>query len=376
MTPRRIIVIADAKSRVLLSDQQTIKRHVEYISEFCKFENCENSRLVIVQPTFNIFKSKRSILEKLIVHRISILDLFRLRRTFLNREDRVILIVAGDPWESYVFSRIIKLMLRDTKIPLQLQVHAELSNAWAKLNLENRVRRWIAFRTLQNAQSVRVVSYEQKRFLARKLTLDSRIISSIPVKLNADFPISHSTSGSRPLSIGLVGRIHKERNIGKFIEIASYFLLEIPELRIVIAGDSHRSKRIVNSLRRISSTQVDILGKLESNQMKLAWSQIGVLISTAESESYGRTIREALMNNVPVLAFSSMGSRDLLNESRDSVRLFTESDTLADLLQMYRYLLDSRVQSNFIAKQKMRDSEIANQIAVSWREAIEQERIR
>lgn len=376
MTTRTIIVMADVKSRVALSDQQTIKRHVEYISEFCKLENSENSRLVILQPTLNIFRSKRSILEKLIVHRISILDLLRLRTIFFKGEDRVTLIVAGDPWESYVFAILIKGMLRDKKIPVQLQVHAELSDAWAKLSLGNRVRRWVSFRTLKKSQSVRVVSNEQKRFLEQELTLDSKIISAIPVKLNADFPISHSTSGSRPISIGLVGRIHKERNIRKFIEIASFFLMEIPELRIVIAGDSHRSKRIVDSLRRISSTQVDFLGNLESKQMKLAWSRIGVLISTAESESYGRTIREALMNNVPVLAFSSMGSRDLLHESPDSVRLFTDSDTLSELLEMYRYLLDSRVQSDFIAKQKMLDSEIAHQIAVSWRDAIEQERIR
>lgn len=376
MTAQRLIIIADARIRVPLNDRETLKRHIEYIEEFSKLENFEDTELFVIQPSLKMVTSFITKFDKLTIFNTSIKDLLQLQKTIGREKYEIILIVAGDPWESYLFAVFLRFLLFKMKIPLQLQIHAELSNAWAKLSLKNGIRRQVAFRTLKKAQGIRVVSTEQRKYLIERLSINPSQIVAIPVRLNLHQSTSTSRIATRPISIGLVGRIHKERNIKQFIEIARYFLSQSPELRIVIAGNSSGSSKLESSLREISTSQVDFLGNLESNEMDLAWSRIGVLVSPARGESYGRSIREALMHEVPVLAFSSMGSRDLQSECPDSVRLFTEKQRMSELFKMYEYLLGSRVPRDFAINQQARDTKISDQIAASWKDAVERKTIR
>lgn len=368
MTSSKIIIVADLRSRIALGDHQTLNRHIEYITEFRKFKNCENAQLVVIQPTVKFARSSKVKLKNLNIYRISVLDLFYIKKNFNNTNFDILLIVAGDPWGSYFFSLLLKSLLFNFRIPLQVQIHAELSNTWAKLNCKNRIRQIIAFRTLKRAQGIRVVLQEQKEFLSQKLSIEPSKIVVVPVKLNLAHLTIDSQFEKRPNSIGLVGRVHKERNIEKFAEIAKYFLEVVPDLRIVIAGNASGSKKLVSILRGISNTQVVFLGSVDASQMNTVWSKIGVLISTAEGESYGRSIREALMHDVPVLVFSSMGSRELFQECPDSVRLFTNVETLPELFKIYESLKISTVTSQFKTNQVMKESRISQQLASSWRE--------
>lgn len=375
MTRQKIIIMADARSRIALKDSQTLKRHKEYIEQFAKFEKFENTKLYVIQPTLKISKSSVTNFKKLTISRVSIKNLLLVKRIISPEKYEVILLVAGDPWESYFFSFLLKCLLFNFKIPIQLQIHAELSNAWAKLSFRNRIRRLIAMGTLKKAQGIRVVSEEQRKFLSKRLTINSEHIVTVPVRLNLEKPISPHKFEKRARSIGLVGRIHEERNIEKFVEVARYFLRRVPDLRVVIAGNSGRSNKLEILLRGISNSQVDFLGNLASTEMESVWSRIGVLISPAESESYGRSIREALSHGVPVLAFSSMGARDLKSECPDSVQLFNEMQSLPELFELYELLRGSRVPRDFAMNQILRDSKISNQIAVSWKEIIERKTI-
>lgn len=376
MNAQKVIIMADSRMRVAPNDRDTVKRHTEYIEEFCKLENFEDTELFVIQPSLKVITSFITKFDKLTVLKISIKDLLQIQKKFRSEKYEVILIVAGDPWESYLFSELLRLLLSNLKSPVQLQIHAELSDAWAKLSLRNRIRRQVAFRTLKKAQGIRVVSTEQRKYLIERLLIDPSRIVAIPVRLNLDQSISTTRMSTRPMSIGLVGRIHKERNIKQFIQIARYFLIQIPDLRIVIAGNSSGSSKLVRMLREISTSQVDFLGSLESNEMDSAWSRIGVLVSPAQSESYGRSIREALMRDVPVLAFCTMGARDLQSECPDSVQLFSGKQRMSELFKMYQYLLGSRVPGDFAINQQIRDSKISYQIAASWKDAVERKSIR
>jgi len=373
---KKIIIVADLRSRISLEDCQTLNRHIDYISEFSKFENYENSQLVAIQPTINFRQSSKHNFQDLLIYRISILDLLFIKNKINKSKVEVILMVAGDPWGSYFFTILLKLLLFNFSIPIQLQIHAELSSSWAQMNFKNRIRQIIAFGTLKRAQGIRVVLQEQKKYLSERLSIEPSRFAVVPVKLNIGNLTLDSKFEKRPNSIGLVGRIHEERNIAKFAEIAKYFLEKTPDLRIVIVGKSIGSNKLKTLLTDISRTQVDFLGSLNGSEMELAWSKIGVLISTAESESYGRSIREALMHEVPVLAFSSMGSRDLQSECPDSVRLFTYVETLPELFKLYESVKNSTVSRQFMRAQITKESKISQEIASSWRETADMRTIR
>jgi len=375
MTIQKVILIADARGRINIRDQDTIRRHCGYIKAFRNIQNYEDTELYVIQPSLRLTGGSTEKFDNLVILGMSIKNLLLLRRTIHPESAEVILIVSGDPWESYFFSKFLKLLLCNTRIPIQVQVHAELSLAWAKLSFKNRIRRIVAFATIKKVSGIRAVSEEQRRYIIEKCALQPSKIVAIPVRLNMTKPNLRGGIETRPFSIGLVGRLHSERNIEKFVEIAKYFLKQFPNLRIVIVGSSARSRKYEKMLLGISPTQVDFLGKMDSDNMGSAWSRIGVLVSTAESESYGRSIREALTYDIPVLAFSSMGSRDLERECPESVRIFTDEQSNSEIFSMFEYLLSSRVPSCFALDQQERDSRINHGIAFSWKETSERKAI-
>lgn len=375
MYSEKLIVVADARIRISPQAGDTLARHLEYIREFRKIPGYESCQLVVLQPSLKILRSEVSCNENLIIEKLSFARIISLRRILNAKHARTILIVSGDPSESFLFARIIKLFLGNSSIPIQVQVHGEYSQAWARLSLRNRIRRSTAQLFLKSADAIRVVTEEQKQYLVEAFSIKSEKIRTIPVRLNQITASIEINREFNPSSIGLVGRIHKERNITKFIEIANFFCKEDLDLEVIVVGGSARDRKAKKSLKGIESPNLKIFGHLEGDSLKSAWSRIGVLISTAETESYGRALREALMNGVPVLALSSIGSRALQRECPEAVSLFTQHDSALEIYELFRNLLTSRVPDDFAFNQRIRDLKVGSQIAISWKDAVENNRI-
>jgi glycosyltransferase involved in cell wall biosynthesis len=375
MVSKQIIVIADARLRISPQFEDTLTRHLEYIREFRKIPGYSSSQMVVVQPSLNIFRSQTICIENLRIEKLSIARIVFLRRILNANGFKTILIVSGDPSESFLFAKIIKLLLGNNSIPIQAQVHGEYSQAWARLSLRNRIRRSTAHSFLKSANAIRVVTEEQKRYIVETFSVNPEKIHTIPVRLNKVSSTVEVHRKCNPSSIGLVGRIHKERNIVKFAEIAQFFCRMDPDLEVIVVGASANDRKAEKSLKGIKSPNLKILGHLEGDSLRSVWSRIGVLISTAETESYGRALREALMNGVPVLALSSIGSRALQRECPEAVTLFTEGDSAFEIYELFKNLLASRVPDDFAINQRIRDLNIGSQIAISWKDAVENNRI-
>lgn len=87
-------------------------------------------------------------------------------------------------------------------------------------------------------------------------------------------------------------------------------------MKVVIIGDGNSRESFITELRKsISLENIESLGNLNGSALERSWSKIGVLLSTAPNESYGRSIRESLMHGIPVLARNSMGVDSLRMEA-------------------------------------------------------------
>lgn len=369
------IAIADVRRNITLNEQDTLDRHHEYMEELRKFPSFADSHLIAIQPSFRLIKSRISTYKSISICEISIRDLFKLRNTFREIGNELKLLVAGDPSESLAFARMLRIFLRDSTIPIQAQIHGEYSEDWAKLNLRNTIRRSIAKRQLNSATTIRTVSEEQTKYIKENFLISKKKFSTIPVRLNKQGARKLTPRVGTINSIGFVGRIHQERNVAKFVEIAKYFLERNPKMEIYVIGKSTKDTQLEESLKNISKSQVKFLGQLDKDELEYLWSKIGVLISTAATESYGRAIREALMHDVPVLAQSSMGSRDLQKECPGAVRLFSDFEPMPEIYKKYMGLINSRVSQGYKEYQAKSDLRVATQIAESWKEAIESEHI-
>jgi hypothetical protein len=83
------------------------------------------------------------------------------------------LLIAGDPWEGAFSAWLINFGLRK-RIPLQIQIHADISDPkWRKLNWKNRLRYVLVKLSLKHATRIRSVSRSQAIGLEKYLGIPS-----------------------------------------------------------------------------------------------------------------------------------------------------------------------------------------------------------
>lgn len=361
----KVIVFADARSRISLSENSTLARHSEYIGALQKIQGFEEATLLIMQPALSTFKSQTIELENITIVRLPLSRLLKARKYFASNGLHVLLMVAGDPWESYIFSLILNVLIGG-KAPTQVQIHSELSKAWSSQSLFNRLRTNFAGFALRKANNVRTVSIEQRDYIVDKYRLDKNKTDVVPVQFNNAKVLAEKESKVRPLTVGFIGRVHKERNIERFVEITSYLMSKDKNLRLVIATIGEMDSQEGSYFSRIPADRMTKFENLAPEELHIFWEKVGVLLSTSQSESFGRSIREAIVNGVPVLAQNSMGARELKKECNESVELFDNKDSLDSLFKTYNSLLQKEVPKEHKELLKSKNERIPIDIAKSW----------
>jgi hypothetical protein len=87
-------------------------------------------------------------------------------------------------------------------------------------------------------------------------------------------------------------------------------------VKVVIAGGGADAQKFVSGLETITgNSKILYLGNLDQDQMDIFWSKVGVFVTTAKSESYGRSMREAALQGIPVVGLESRGLNQLLELS-------------------------------------------------------------
>ena len=305
---------------------------------------------VISKPTFNSIKFAKAALKKI---RSKNLD--------------VKLLVAGDPWESF-WSAYLLNKLSSKKVPIQIQLHGDIANpTWKKISLANRMRFNLAKLSMSKASGIRAVSNSQALKVAKIFKIKKTQISVIPVPIN-NLRHTSSISSKRPKTLGLIGRIHNDRGIYNFIKLIESLTVVRDDFTVVIAGGGPEESRFLEEIKELlPKSKIRFLGHLPEKELKKVWREVGVLVSTAPAESYGRVMREALVAGVPVWAMKSSGVEDLiLKAGKDTVKILDLEKSNYELRKEFDQLLKSKVLLSF-RKQFIKDnSTYAQLLAKSW----------
>ena len=277
------------------------------------------------------------------------------------------LLVAGDSWESYWSVYFLNKFL-NKKIPIQIQIHGDIADPrWRRINLKNRIRFSLAKFSLLKATNVRAVTKYQAENLVKAFGIKRERIVVVPVPINV---LSNKVSlkSNRPKAIGLVGRIHQDRGIWEFIKLVRILNLSSKDFKVVVIGDGLSKDKFLLKLQSIiPKNRIIYLGQLHESELSSAWNRIGVLVSMAPVESYGRVIRESLIAGVPVWAIASAGVKDLLdNCNKSEVRLLDLSKSDASLDKDFRSLLKTKVSSDFSKRFIKENNTYAAKLANSW----------
>jgi glycosyltransferase involved in cell wall biosynthesis len=310
----------------------------------------------------------------LVLYRIPINPIYALitfRKLFksINEISQVKLLVAGDPWESLILARMVRMGLK-AKAKIQVQVHGDIGNRkWIHANVRNWLRSRITFFTLRLADQVRSVSETQSQNLVDTYKVSNSVLVIVPVP--SIFPavdLFKESHVSRPKTLGFVGRIQNDRGLSLFIELISKLASGELDLSLVIVGDGDKREEFLAKLEAIVGTgRVTFLGHLTKEEMLECWKRIGILVSTAPSESFGRTLRESLVNGVPVWAVPSSGVRDLMKQVEgNEVQLMDNSLALDKLIHDYKELLKSTVSPETKKFLRELDHKSVSELMNSW----------
>ena len=366
-----LVLILDPRGNIAVGGKDVVARHENYAKELLtqgktsrldlkvlsaavstkNFNTGKNERVInISKPTLNSYMFAKK------AHKF-------IKVSNLN----VKLLIAADPWESYWSAYFLNKFI-SKKIPIQIQVHGDIANpGWRRINSKNRIRFSLAKLSLPKVSSVRAVTKDQVENLIKAFGIKKERIVVVPVPITvASKPVALKTD--RPKTIGLIGRIHEDRGIWEFIKLVRVLNLSSQDFKVVVIGDGPSKDKFLLKLGSvISKNRLVFLDQLPESELRKAWNKIGVLVSMAPVESYGRVMRESLIAGVPVWATASAGVKDLMeNCKKGEVKILDLSKSDASLDKDFKALLKTQVSSDFSKKFIKENKTYAAKLANSW----------
>jgi glycosyltransferase involved in cell wall biosynthesis len=365
------VLILDPRGNIAVGGKDVIARHENYAKELHtqgktsrldlkvlsaavsakNFNTGKNERVTTIsEPTFNSYMFAKKAYKFIKINNLN-----------------VKLLVAGDPWESYWSAYFLNRFL-DKKIRIQIQVHGDIADPrWRRINLRNRIRFSLAKFSLPKASSIRTVTKYQAENLINFFDIkrEKIVVAPVPITVASKSVLLKS---ERLKTIGLIGRIHQDRGIWEFTKLVSILNLSIKDFKVVVIGDGPSKDKFLLKLQSvIPKNRIIYLGQLPENELRKAWNKIGVLVSMAPVESYGRVIRESLIAGVPVWASSSAGVKDLMdNCKKGEVKLLDLSKSDASLDKDFKSLLKTKVSSDFSKRFIRENNTYSTKLAKSW----------
>jgi glycosyltransferase involved in cell wall biosynthesis len=369
------VLILDPRGNITLGGGDVINRHVSYANSVTKFGHTKNFKLKIFSTSSSHSSNiKASTLDLDLISKPTLNSYKfakRCSKAVIAQSLDIKLIVAGDPWESYWSAYFLNKFLK-RKIPIQIQVHGDIAHPlWKKINFKNRFRFLLAKSSLNKCEVIRCVSNEQKLNLIRAFGIDKRKIIVIPVPI--EVVTKPLVPSKRLRTIGLIGRIHKDRGIWNFVELVKNLNRLDKGFKILIAGDGPARDKFIHQLESVIATnRIKYLGQISQGKLRSSWKSIGVLVSMAPVESYGRVLRESLLAGVPVWATASSGVIDLLDSAEPgTVKVLDLEKDNSKLYKDFESLLKVKVGPKFRDKFIKENNSYADKLAKSWIDTIE-----
>ena len=365
------VLILDPRGNIAAGRKDVVARHENYAKELLSQGKTSRLDLKVFSAGVSLQSSGKGKNERIITISKPTFNSYMFAKKahkFIKINNlNVKLLVAGDPWESYWSAYFLNKFF-DKKMPIQIQVHGDIADPrWRRINLRNRIRFSIAKLSLPKAASIRSVTKYQAENLLSAFGIKREKIVVIPVPINV-LGKTLALKSERPKTIGLIGRIHQDRGIWEFIKLVRILNFSAKDFKVIVIGDGpSKDKFLLKLTSVIAKNRIIHLGQLPESELRKAWKRIGVLVSMAPVESYGRVIRESLIAGVPVWATASAGVKDLMdNCKKGDVKILNLGKSDASLDKDFNSLLKTKVSSDFSKKFIKENNTYAAKLANSW----------
>jgi glycosyltransferase involved in cell wall biosynthesis len=261
-------------------------------------------------------------------------------------------IIAGTPFQPLLAALMLKLFIPSARI--HTAVHGDLASLIDN-DFKSMLKLLFLRFSIRHCSSIRFVSMPQLEKAKQLLNMTNRHVFVTPVPIPYLSKVQKYGGGSK---IAFVGRLQQERGIPEWIEIGKRFESD----QLVVIGDGPLAAKIRTELPR-----ANFLGNLSHKEVQNRWSSIGVLLSSAPYESYGLSMREAILNGVPVVSRKNAGSTELQANYPELIALY---ETLDEAEFHIKRFLDKRPSEELFRKFEkdffISQDESLKKLAVAW----------
>ena len=213
--------------------------------------------------------------------------------------------------------------ISNLEIPIQISIHGSFfGHRRDPISFAKSFMRIALLRlSLPSVQSVRVVSPEVKQEMIVSFRVDPRKIFIAPIPFSV-YPIFHSRD-FQSISIGVIGRLHTERNVIEILEILDSILASSRISKVYFLG-SGPLKKIVRVWKCKSEhpEKITLEGSLSHLELLNRLIDVDVVISAAVKEGYGLAIREALLSGAIVVARRNEGTQIVMESFQSGIYLY------------------------------------------------------
>lgn len=251
-------------------------------------------------------------------------------KTLVRENSTRFVLISGITPVDMIAGILFKSLLRD-RIFLQGQFHGDTYHFGNKFSIIAFCRTLISRQLIRFSDSIRVVSefqvQEINKFHSGKET--SFIVSPLPInpKLIIDSPVKKNEN-----LVAVVGRLHPERGLQELANLIGRLSSSCSEVKFEVAGDGPL-RLTIERLERQFPTQVKYWGQLNSRLLSELYGRSSFLLSAAPSEGYGMALREAIYNDVQIIAKKCTGTESLKREFPERVHLFETTESAIEILK-------------------------------------------
>ena len=274
-------------------------------------------------------------------------------------------LVCGDYFKALISALIIRCRYPG-RVKVQIQYHGDFFKFRRRPSLRLYIQNFLGRLAVHFADSIRVVSASQERAIRQIIAKREIHVVCCPIPIDAS-RISPRTRIPQKHQVVFVGRLHEERGIKMFAEIAEKLVLGNEFVNIMIAGSGPEETWLKNVIcRKDLSNKIEFCGELTSTELQQLYGNSRVLISTAPHESYGLSIREAALSGIYVAARDNSGVREAILDFPDLIANFKSSDEAVKLVgEMLERALPHSLET-YIQHQIDKDRNSCHSLAQTW----------
>jgi len=226
---------------------------------------------------------------------------FRLAKAIIAREHPTV-VTTQDAAECGIVGRRIK---KQFGLSLHVQIHTDLFSPWYKReSIKNRVRVFMALRTLHAADRIRVVSERIRDSLSRR-GISAGKIDLLPIRVDPEeFTRVKRLSSSHHESsfiILMVARLEREKRLTDALDAFVLVKKIVPQARLRIIGDgSLRRDLLRNASQRGLRDALELPGWIDRARGE-EYHRASCYLLTSAYEGYGRSVIEAALSQTPIV---------------------------------------------------------------------------